>query len=103
MKTLGLLFTRNVSLKIWVDSGLLEREKMIYEEQLKQGTYDEIYWFTYGTGDDKLAEKLIREGKLDGRIKVIPMPALWKGRIGYDLYSLLMPVIKRKDFKGLTS
>lgn len=101
MKTLGLLFTRNVSLKIWVDSGLLEREKMIYEEQLKQGTYDEIYWFTYGTGDDKLAEKLIREGKLDGRIKVIPMLALWKGRIGYDLYSLLMPVIKRKDFKRL--
>jgi hypothetical protein len=35
--TLGLFFTRGVSLKLWVDTGLYDREKLIYEEHLKKG------------------------------------------------------------------
>ena len=42
MSVLGLLFTRNVSLETWVRTGLLDREKMIYESEIEQGLYEEI-------------------------------------------------------------
>lgn len=101
MSVLGLLFTRNVSLKTWVETGLLEREKAIYEKQLEQQIYEEIYWFTYGTKDQALYERLVREGKLHPKIKVVHMPGLFVGRLGYNIYSILMPFIQKKYFKKI--
>lgn len=101
MSVLGLLFTRNVSLKTWVDTGLLEREKAIYEKQLEQQIYEEIYWFTYGRKDQTLYEQLVREGKLHPKIKVVHMPGLFVGRLGYNIYSILMPFIQKKYFKKI--
>lgn len=101
MANLGLLFTRNVSLKLWVESGLFDREKKIYEKELEQNVYDNIYWFTYGSEDKEVYNKLVGEGRIDTRIKVIPMPKFFKGRLGYDLYSLLMPIIQKKYMKDI--
>ena len=58
MANLGLLFTRNVSLKLWVESGLFDREKTIYEKELEQNIYHNIYWFTYGSEDEEVYNKL---------------------------------------------
>lgn len=101
MANLGLLFTRNVSLKLWVESGLFDREKAIYEKELEQKIYERIYWFTYGSEDESVYNKLVDEGRIDARIKVIPMPKLFRGRIGYDLYSLLMPIIQRSYMRDI--
>lgn len=101
MSVLGLLFTRNVSLETWVNSGLLEREKAIYEQQIEQHIYEEIYWFTYGRNDAVLYDNLLKENKLNSEIKVIPMPSIFKGRIGYNIYSILMPFIQKKYFKKI--
>ncbi len=101
MSVLGLLFTRNVSLKTWVETGLLEREKAIYEQQLGQGIFETVYWFTYGSGDETVYQELLKNGRLSPGIKVIPMPRLFRGRLGYNIYSLAMPFIQRKYFDKL--
>ena len=61
---LMLFFTRGVSLEIWLKSGLLEREKLIYEEHLNQGNLNKVYWLTYGCNDVSLSKKLKQDGKL---------------------------------------
>lgn len=101
MANLGLLFTRNVSLKLWVETGLFDREKAIYEKELEKNIYQKIYWFTYGSEDEAVYNKLVAEERIDSRIEVVPMPKIFKGRIGYDLYSLLMPIIKKKYMKEI--
>ena len=42
-----LFFTYGVSLKIWADSGLLDRETRIYQELIKKGF--KVYFLTYMT------------------------------------------------------
>ncbi len=101
MSVLGLLFTRNVSLETWVRTGLLDREKMIYESEIEQGLYEEIIWFTYGVQDTAVYHRLVQEGRINPQIKVIAMPRVFIGRLGYDIYSLFMPFIQRKYFKKL--
>lgn len=76
-KTLGVTFTKGISLQKWYDNGLLGRERLIYEEHLRQGRFEKIYWFTYGCEDKKLRDRLVCEGKLDERIEVVPCP--WYG------------------------
>lgn len=101
MNALGFLFTRNVSLDTWVKTGMLERGKMIHECEIEQNIYQEIYWFTYGINDKEIYDDLVRQGRLSPQIKVIPMPRVFKGRLGYDVYSILMPLIQRKYFRRL--
>ena len=76
-KTLGVTFTKGISLQKWYDTGLLGREKLIYEEHLRKGRFEKIYWFTYGCEDKKLRDRLVCEGKLDERIEIVPCP--WYG------------------------
>jgi len=65
---LALFFSYGISAKLWKDKGLLAREKLIYEEVLKRGALDTVYWFTYGI-DDKQLETDVASG-----IEIIPMP-----------------------------
>lgn len=91
---LALFFTRGVSLQHWIESGLFEREKLIYEKHLDQGNLSKVYWFTYGINDALLGEQLKTEGRLYKGIEVISMPAFFKGRIGILIYSLLIPFLR---------
>jgi glycosyltransferase involved in cell wall biosynthesis len=96
---LGLFFTRGVSLKIWVDSGLLDREKYLYEEHLKSGHLSKIFWFTYGSNDKEIAQQLRVNDLLHPSITVIQMPHFFNSYYGHLIYSLAMPIIQRKWLK----
>lgn len=91
---LALFFTRGVSLKTWVTTGLIDREKQLYEKHLREGALSRVVWFTYGLDDAGLAKKLHREGRLHSSIHVVSMPRCFQGKIGVLLYSVLLPVIR---------
>ena len=57
-KTLALFFTRGISLKIWKETGLLEREKLLYHAHLECGDLQQVLWMTYGALDEKIAKDL---------------------------------------------
>lgn len=89
---IGLVFTRSVSLSTWVDKGLFDREKKIYEELLNRKAINSVTWFTYGRTDLKLRAKLLMEGRLNRNIKVVCAPKwLPNGRIWDYLYSFMIP------------
>ncbi|HOW28622.1 MAG TPA: glycosyltransferase family 4 protein [Elusimicrobiota bacterium] len=90
---LALLFTINISVDDWHRQGLLDREKMIYEDLLDRGVYQTIYWFTYGTNDLQYQPLLRKE------IIIIPMPALFATKIGMFIYSFLMPLLRAAYFR----
>jgi len=94
---LCLFFTRNVSLEIWMDSGLFEREKLLYHKHLNNGNFNKIYWLTYGSKDKKISKELIKRGELHSSIKVCQMPYFFNiPKIGSWLYSFLIPIIHWK-------
>jgi len=97
---LGLFFSLNVSLDIWVSSGFFDREKQIYEQYLNQGIIKKAYWFTYGKGDHKIAEGLKREGKLHKDI--IVLPALVSGnKLVALLNAFLIPFVYRRQIRDI--
>jgi len=96
IRNLALFFTRNVSLRLWLDTGLFEREKQLYEEHLRCGNLQSVYWLTYGKGDTKLAEELKSVGRLDRRIHVLAMPPFFSGKWGRLVYSFLMTLIHHR-------
>ena len=57
-------FTRAVSLEVWLNKGLLDREKLVYEEYLKSGVFSKVYWITYGSNDNKISEIIKSHGGL---------------------------------------
>jgi len=99
---LALFFTRGVSLEIWLTSGLFYREKLLYEQMIKLGVYDEVLWITYGTSDTSLAKKLYLEGKLNANITILQPPSWFGvGRLSTYIYSLIAPVIYFKSLKAV--
>lgn len=94
---MGLVFTYPVSLAEWVETGLFDREKKIYEEHLKQGHFSKVIWFSFGTEDKVIRDHLVEEGRLDSRIDVIGAPAWAKNKLFKLLYSHLLPHIRRID------
>lgn len=93
---LGLFFSRGVSLQLWVDRGLFDREKLIYEQYLQDSFFSKIYWFTYGDGDKELSLILKKQNQLHRDIEVVPMPNIFKvPKIGSYIYSLILPFIKK--------
>ncbi len=98
MTVLGMFFTRGVSLRKWVESGLFDREVMIYQAHLESGYFSRIYWFTYGAGDGDVARVLHDSGRLPRSIEVVPCPCWlsFAGRAGSALYSLLLPIFVRR-------
>lgn len=97
---LALFFTRNISLKLWVDSGLFDREKQLYEEHLRRGNLRKVYWLTYGKRDGELAKQLQSSGRLHPDITVLPMARFFLGRWGCLLYSFLIPLLHRRWLKS---
>ena len=98
---LALFFTRNVSLKLWVDVGLFDREKQIYEEHLRRGHLQKVYWLTYGKNDAELANQLKTTGRLHPDIIVLPMPRYFPEKWGCLLYTFLMPLLHRHSLKTM--
>ena len=95
MTVLGVFFTRGVSLKQWVDSGLYDREVLIYQQHLRSGLFERIYWFTYGGADLDVAARLREDGRLPAGIQIVQRPA-WIGCFGRAanlVYTLLMPLL----------
>jgi len=92
-RILGLFFTEGISVKLWKEKGLLDREKLIYEELLRQKVFCKIYWFTYGV-DDKKYESELKKG-----IEIFPMPKLFSLKKGALLYSFFLPLVYRKKLK----
>jgi glycosyltransferase involved in cell wall biosynthesis len=97
---LALFFTRRVSLKLWVDTGLFDREKQLYEEHLRSGLLRKVYWLTYGTDDAAIASELKAAGRLHPDIVVLPMARFLSRRWGCLIYSFLMPLFHRRWLKS---
>ncbi len=95
MTTLGVFFTRGVSLRQWVESGLFDREVLIYHAHLDSEFFSKIYWFTYGDDDESQAKQLHASGRLSRKIEVVECPRWFRfaGRARSALYSLLLPAI----------
>lgn len=95
MKTLGLFFTRGVSLCQWLESGLFDREVLIYHVHIDSGYFSRVYWFTYGADDAELARELHDSGRLSKCIEVVPCPRWirFAGRLSSALYSVLLPLV----------
>jgi len=86
-KTLALFFTAGVSLKLWYEIGMIDREVAIYNELSKY--FKQIYFFTYGGEDLKF------KNYLANNITVVP-----KRYIANNLlYSFMLPIIHYKIFK----
>ena len=96
--TLGLIFTRGVSLATWVQAGIFDREVAIYRRHLATGTFSKIIWFTYGTDDASISASLQREGKLPKEIVVFSPPRWLRHfrRAASAIYSLLLPLMQRR-------
>ncbi len=94
MTTLGVFFTRGVSLKNWVETGLFEREVLIYHAHIKNNYFSKIYWFTYGSSDKDVAEKLHQSNRLSKQIEVVPCPSWFSlmGRINSLVYTFFLPI-----------
>ena len=95
-KSLVLFFTRGVSLQHWINSGVLNREKKIYESLLDKKVFDKIYWFTYGSDDQDLAKNLYAKNLLDNRIIIVQKNIFYKGKFLEVLYSFLIIFIHYK-------
>jgi len=91
----GLFFSLGVSLEMWDRLGMLDREKLIYEKLLASGAVDEVLWFTYGVEDARYA------GLLKKGITVVPMPRIFRGRLGMIVYSLCMPFVQGRYLRGV--
>ena len=97
---LALFFTRNISLELWLEWGLFEREKLLYERHLENRNLEKVYWLTYGPKDAQITEQLRITNRLHPDIEPLPMPSLFHGKWGRMLYSFLMPLIHRKTLKA---
>ncbi|MFA6174946.1 MAG: glycosyltransferase family 4 protein [Phycisphaerae bacterium] len=93
---LALFFTFGVSLERWVQQGLFDREKLLYEELLKRRSLSDVFWLTYGSSDKSVAEELKKSGKLSAGIQVLSMPAFFNFPFGKFIYSLLLPIVYKK-------
>jgi len=87
-KNLALFFTTGISLKTWDKIGNLEREIRPYNEL--EDYFNKIYFFTYGDGSD-----LKYQNVLNKNIEILPK----KWKIPSKLYSLLLPLLYRKELK----
>jgi len=95
MNTLGFFFTRGISLKTWIESGLFDREVLIYHEHISSKFIKKIYWFTYGVNDSNIAKELINNSQLNSSIQVVSCPKFFNVvTFGSSfIYSLFLPLI----------
>jgi len=87
-----LFFTYNVSLSRWAESGLLDREILLYKSLSKKGV--DVLFITYGGSED-----YEYQSSLDG-IKIIPFYSIIKkpkSLLMEYMYSLFLPYVLRKE------
>ena len=89
---LALIFTQGISLQKWHNTGILDREKKIYEKHLEQKSIEEVHWFSFGSHDCKIAEELKQKGLLHQSIKVHGCPKYFDNYWGHILWSLILPI-----------
>lgn len=91
---ISLFFTLNVSLKVWDESGIFQRETKPYIELAKRSY--EITFYTWGNNDDLQYSK-----QLEG-IKIIPLQknTSRKSKFSTLLYSLIVPILYYSEIKG---
>lgn len=87
-KTLALFFTTGVSLKLWHEIGMIDREVAIYNELSKY--FKHVYFLTYG-GEEDLRFK----DYLADNITIVPRKHIANSLI----YSFMLPFIHRKILK----
>jgi len=87
-KKLALFFTRSISLKIWEEAGILSREIEPYKKLAD--FFKEVYFFTYGDGEDLKYQKILPKN-----IKIFPK----KWNLPATFYSLFLPFFFRKELK----
>lgn len=89
-----LFFTSGVSLKNWVDSGLIGRETRIYQELIKKGF--KVCFLTYGDNNDRKWEKDL------GRIYLLPIYERiprFNFKFARILEAILIPFFFRKELR----
>lgn len=89
-----LFFTFGVSLKLWDEKGLLDREVLLYQRLLKEGI--KVAFITYGDEGDYAYKERLPE------IEILPFYAFTKrpkSKILVLLHSLLLPFILRDKIK----
>src|SRR3989338_2213826 len=86
---LAVFFTWDISVQLWNDTGLLSREKRLYEELVKKNICKEIYWFSYGVQD------AVYQHLLPSAIHIISKPRCFPGKIGTVLYAFFLPIIHK--------
>jgi glycosyltransferase involved in cell wall biosynthesis len=98
--SLCLFFTRAVTLKKWVESGLLSRENVFYEQFINSHFFEKIYWVTYGHNDDYFAKTLYKNNMLNSNIHILSKPRIYNFLpLGCFLYSFFAPLHHRKSIK----
>ncbi|NHI94821.1 MAG: glycosyltransferase [Candidatus Lokiarchaeota archaeon] len=83
--TLGLFFTRDISLEKWYKQGIFKREIKLYEKLSLH--FKHIYLFTYGNQNDLKLKRLLPKN-----ISIIPK----KIPMNSTLYSVLLPLLNWK-------
>lgn len=97
---ISLFFTRGVSLELWFEQGIFDREKLIYESYLNDRKLEKVYWITYGCNDVKLSRKLKKSNRLHSNIVVVEMPKIFNLlKFGGHFYSLLIPFLHVRVFR----
>jgi glycosyltransferase involved in cell wall biosynthesis len=97
--SLVLFFTKGVCLNQWQKSGLLYREKLLYEKMLNEKAISECYFVTYGSKDYQIIEKLKIKNEIHESIHILHMPFVFKYWIGQWVYSIICVLIHYKAFK----
>ncbi|MFC2044513.1 glycosyltransferase family 4 protein [Chloroflexota bacterium] len=87
-KTLALFFTCGISLKIWHDIGMIDREVALYKALSKN--FNHIYLFTWGGQEDLRFQEY-----LANNITIVPKKYVTNSL----LYSLALPFVHRKILK----
>lgn len=87
-KTLALFFTTGVSLKLWHEIGMIDREVAIYNELSKY--FEHIYFLTYGGEEDLRFRDCLADN-----ITIVPKKYIPNNL----LYSFMLPFIHRKILK----
>ncbi len=94
MYSLVLFFTYGISLKIWHETGLLDREIILYKKLMEKGI--KVSFITYGDASDyQYKDKL-------GEIKIIPFYAFVKkpsSKIIRFIQSFFLPFILKDQLK----
>ncbi|MFC1907126.1 glycosyltransferase family 4 protein [Chloroflexota bacterium] len=87
-KNLALFFSLGVSLKLWHEIGMIDREVAIYNELSKY--FKHIYLLTYGDEEDLTFKRYLADN-----ITIVPK----KNIPNNLLYSFILPLIHRKILK----